>query len=84
VGEPAAALAGVTLPVHVLHGRHDSLIPFSEGLRLRDALPADTWSRATITRLFGHSGEESLLAALRSVRELPAFLGALRRALRMV
>ena len=83
-GEPAAALARVTLPVHVLHGRHDSVIPFSEGLRLRDALPANTWSKATITSLFGHSGEESLLAALGSARELPNFLLALRGVLRLV
>jgi pimeloyl-ACP methyl ester carboxylesterase len=83
-GEPLEALARVTLPVHVLHGRNDILIPFSEGLRLRDALPASTWSRATITRLFGHSGEESFGAALRSARELPDFLGALRSVLRLV
>jgi pimeloyl-ACP methyl ester carboxylesterase len=84
VGEPAAVLAGVTHPVHVLHGRHDRLIPFSEGLRLRDSLPATTWSRATITRLFGHSGENNLSAALGSLRELPLFLSALRSVLRLV
>ena len=83
-GEPLEALGRVTRPVHILHGRNDRLIPFSEGLRLRDALPAGTSARATITRLFGHSGEESFLAALRSMRELPDFLGALRSVLRIV
>ncbi len=84
LGEPAGVLAEVTHPVHVLHGRHDNLIPFSEGLRLRDSLPAATWSRATITRLFGHSGQNNLAAALGSLRELPVFLAALRSVLRLV
>ena len=84
LGEPAGVLAGVTHPVHVLHGRYDTLIPFSEGLRLRDSLPSATWSRATITRLFGHSGENNFSAALRSARELPQFLAALRSVLRLV
>lgn len=84
LGEPERAFGGVARPVHVLHGRYDALIPFSEGLRLRNALPASTWSRATVTRLFGHSGEESYAAALRSARELPRFLQALRGILRLV
>jgi pimeloyl-ACP methyl ester carboxylesterase len=83
LGDPVEALAGVTQPVHVLHGRNDVVIPYTEGLRLRAALPADTWSRVTVTRLFGHSGE-TLAGALRSARELPRFLGALRGVLRLV
>jgi hypothetical protein len=84
LAEPAQAFAAVARPVHVLHGRHDALIPFSESLRLRAALPQGTWSRATVTRLFGHSGEESYAAALRSARELPRFLRALQGLLRLV
>jgi dienelactone hydrolase len=83
-GEPARALQDVARPVHVLHGRHDTMIPFTEGLRLRAALPDATWSRATVTGLFGHSGEQSYTAALRSARELPRFLQALRSVLRLV
>jgi dienelactone hydrolase len=83
-GEPAEALAAVRLPVHVLHGRHDRLIPFSEGMRLGAALPAGTWSRTTITRLFGHSGESGLASALRSAWELPRFVAALRGVLRLI
>jgi pimeloyl-ACP methyl ester carboxylesterase len=82
--EPARALEGVARPVHVLHGRHDVVIPFTEGLRLRAALPTGTWSRATVTRLFGHSGEQSFSATLRSARELPRFFQALRGVLRLV
>lgn len=82
--EPGPALTAVEHPVHVLHGRHDNLIPFSEGLRLKSALPEDTWSKATITGLFAHSGQGSLTSVLRMAGELPAFLGALRGVLRLV
>jgi pimeloyl-ACP methyl ester carboxylesterase len=81
--EPRAALAGVRHPVHLLHGRHDHLIPFSESLRLRDTLQPDVESRATITRLFGHSVQDSP-SLLRAVRETPPFLRALRGVLRLV
>jgi pimeloyl-ACP methyl ester carboxylesterase len=83
-GEPSEALANVSRPVHVLHGRRDTVIPFSEGLRLRAALPSSTWSRVTVTSLFGHAGEGSPAAAMRSARELPSFLRALRGVLRLV
>jgi len=83
-GEPRELLADVRRPVHVLHGRNDSVIPFSEGLRLGAALPPSTRSRVTVTSLFGHVGEGSMAATLRSARELPAFLGALRGVLRLV
>jgi pimeloyl-ACP methyl ester carboxylesterase len=82
--EPLQALSSVALPVHVLHGRHDRLIPYSEGLRLKEALPRGTRSTATITRLFGHSGEGARPSPLRAVRELALFFGALRRVLGLV
>lgn len=82
--EPMGALAEVDLPVHILHGRYDSLIPFSEGLRLHRALPVRTQSSATITRLFGHSGEGSRPTLARAITELPQFFAALRRVLALV
>jgi pimeloyl-ACP methyl ester carboxylesterase len=82
--EPAAALEHVRLPVHVLHGRYDNLIPYSEGLRLQASLPKETWSTVTITRLFGHSGQSSLRSVVRTLGELPVFLQALRRVLGLV
>jgi len=82
--EPGPALARVGLPVHLLHARHDNLIPYSEGLRLRECLPESTWSRVTITRLFGHSGQNSFPSLARALRELPTFFAALRRVLRLV
>jgi pimeloyl-ACP methyl ester carboxylesterase len=83
-GDPGPALAGVRRPVHVLHGRYDRLIPFSEALRLSAALPTRARVRATITRLFGHSGEHTRPSVLRGLTELPRFLAALRGVLRVV
>jgi pimeloyl-ACP methyl ester carboxylesterase len=82
--EPGPALARVQLPVHLLHARHDNLIPYSEGLRLREYLPESTRSRVTITRLFGHSGQSSFPSLARALHELPTFFSALRRVLRLV
>ena len=82
--EPHQALGEVERPVHLLHGRRDHLIPFSESLRLRDALPPDTPSEMTITRLFGHSAQDSFPSMLRAAREVPVFFAALRRVLRLV
>jgi len=82
--EPAGALASVRRQVHVLHGRRDHLIPFSEGMRLHDTLPAPTRSRLTVTGLFGHSAQDPLASLLRSVSEAPRFLRALDQALALV
>jgi dienelactone hydrolase len=82
--DPHAALAEVRHPVHLLHGRRDHLIPFSESLRLRQALPADTPAQITVTRLFGHSAQDSFPSFLKAVREVPVFLSALRKVLRRV
>jgi pimeloyl-ACP methyl ester carboxylesterase len=78
------ALGDVGRPVHLLHGRRDHLIPFSESLRLRDALPANTPSEMTITRLFGHSAQDSFPSMIRAAREVPVFFAALRRVLKLV
>lgn len=82
--EPSGALAAVRHPVHLLHGRRDHLIPFSETLRLRAALDRAPSARVTVTRLFGHSAQDSFPSALRALREVPVFALALRRVLRLV
>jgi dienelactone hydrolase len=82
--DPVEALAEVTLPVHILHGRHDHLIPFTEGLRIREALSPESRSFATVTRLFGHSAQDPFPSPLQTVREVPVFLNALGRILTLV
>ena len=82
--DPARALARVDRPVHVLHGRHDRLIPFTEGLRIRSKLPPTTWSRATVTRLFGHSSQDPFPGRLEGITEAAVFLNALSGVLGLV
>ena len=82
--EPGDRLAEVRCPVHLIHGRNDHLIPFSEGLRLAAALPPEAHARSTVTPLFGHSSQDAFPGPLRSLREGYIFLRALRSMLGMV
>jgi len=76
--DPRDALGQVERPVHILHGRGDALIPFSEAYRLRDSLPDSERHRVTVTRIFGHSSQDAL-SVRHAVREVPAFAVALAR-----
>lgn len=73
--DPTAALAEVTGPVHLLHGRMDHLIPYTEGERLRAALTGADRT-LTVTRLFGHSAQDPF-PLVRAVVEVPRFARAL-------
>lgn len=77
--DPAQSLSKVACPIHILHGRFDHLIPFSEGLRLREALPPQTNAHATVTRLFGHSAQDPFPSPLQALREVPLLFTALGR-----
>jgi pimeloyl-ACP methyl ester carboxylesterase len=76
--EPKAALAGVRVPTRLIHGRGDRLIPFTESLRLRDALPAAARGGLTVTGLFNHSADRSPIGLADRVREGLIMLGAIR------
>lgn len=82
--EPTPLLADVPGPVHLLHGRRDHLIPFTELMRLRDALPQGARVRASVTRLFGHSAQDPLPGWREAPREASTFLRALSRVLSVV
>lgn len=79
--DPSNGLATASVPVHLIHGRHDHLIPFTETLRLRDLIDPDTEVRTTITGLFAHSTQERWGSAPRAVREMAKFAKALAGAL---
>jgi dienelactone hydrolase len=80
--DPTEAFRRVEADVHILHGRRDHLIPFTESLRLAEALTrAD--SRLTVTRLFGHSSQERVPIGA-ALTELPAFVRALSDVLTIV
>lgn len=80
--DPTEAFGRVEAEVHILHGRRDHLIPFTESLCLAEALTrAD--SRLTVTRLFGHSSQERVPVGA-ALTEVPAFVRALSDVLTMV
>jgi pimeloyl-ACP methyl ester carboxylesterase len=84
--DPLPGLGPIPVPVHLLHGRGDVLIPWSETERI-DALirPRTPTIHTTITGLFAHSGDlggdRGLRALARRAREGARFVGALRRIL---
>ncbi len=81
--DPARWLHEVQVPVHLIHGREDHLIPFTETLRLQEALPAAP-TRATITGLFAHSEGKRIASAVGQAAEGMRFLNALRAILASV
>ena len=66
-------------PVHLIHGRSDHLIPFTETLALERRLRKRTDVTATVTGLFAHSHESGRSAA--RLREAARFFAALRGAM---
>jgi pimeloyl-ACP methyl ester carboxylesterase len=55
--EPTSFLKDISVPVRLVHGRGDRLIPFSESLRLAEAFPDTADVRVYLTNLFSHSQE---------------------------
>lgn len=80
--DPTEAFARVDGEVHILHGRRDHLIPFTESQRLEQAL-GRAECRLTVTRLFGHSGQERFPVAA-AFTEIPRFAKALSDVLTVV
>ncbi|MDH3271331.1 MAG: hypothetical protein OEN56_08375 [Gemmatimonadota bacterium] len=79
--DPTDAFGTVEGEVHILHGRRDHLIPFTEALRL-DQVVERARSRLTVTRLFGHSAQERL--ELGALADIPGFSKALHDVLTLV
>jgi len=77
--DPANALAGVSLPTRLIHGRGDRLIPFTEGLRLHESLPSQARRGLTVTAMFHHSKDTAparlTTRALESLKLLRAIHG---------
>jgi len=82
--EATRSFGAVGGPVHILHGRQDHLIPFSEAFRLRDALPAEAVAGATVTSLFGHSTQDPFPGLIDGARETVSFFRALAGVLGVV
>ena len=82
--DPADRLGEVRVPVRLMHGRSDALIPFTETLRMERALAGTTEVRASVTRLFAHTHEDDFAGIVGRARESGRFVRFLGSALRMV
>jgi hypothetical protein len=79
--DPIARIDTITVPVRLLHGKGDVLIPFTETLALADHLrPRTADLKVGITGLFAHSGGRGGHSGVWSrIREGIQFLRVLRR-----
>jgi len=79
--DPIARIERITVPVRLLHGKGDVLIPFTETLALADQLGPRTLDlKVGITGLFAHSGGNGNHAGVwPRIRESFQFLRVLRR-----
>ncbi len=82
--EPLPRIRGIGVPVRLLHGRGDRLIPFTETLRAGRMLGPRTADLTTrVTALFAHSGGEAAGGPLSRAREGVRFVEALRKIFEM-
>ena len=85
--EPANWVNAVSRPVHLIHGRDDPLIPFTETRRLASLLRATQPAGNvfdTVTPLFAHSSEHDGMGVLSRAWESVALARALARILASV
>jgi hypothetical protein len=67
------------VPIRILHGRTDVLIPFTESLHMEKALaPLSRDTTVRVTGLFSHSGEERSGGPLSRGREGLRLLDGMR------
>jgi len=67
--DPMPWIERIHVPVHLVHGREDPTIPYSETLRMAPVLREHTAVRATVTRLLSHAGDGAPLGRLEWVGE---------------
>jgi dienelactone hydrolase len=74
-------LRALDIPTILLHGRNDTLVPFSETLRLAAAMPPSTRRDVTVTPLLGHAKMEG---AATPWHDPPALAADTRRFVRAI
>lgn len=83
--DPTPFLPRATVPTLIAHGRDDRLVPYTESLRLADALPRELLRGCTITALFEHSGgTRHGLGPIGLAREGWRFVSVLHRILTLI
>lgn len=76
--DPVTDADRIEAPVHVIHGRDDDVIPWSEAHALRDALAPHTDVRVSITGLYGHTGAGGRPGVADVAREVATMLGMVK------
>lgn len=76
--DPRDGLAKLSLPVRLIHGRGDRVVPFTESLRLREHLADEAEASVTITGLFAHSADHQPPTLGERIREGATLFGAMR------
>ena len=82
--DPTPYLPDVHVPVFLAHGREDRLMPWTELVRLRRALPDEVVQASGITSLFSHSFGERWLPTPSTIAEAVRFVRLMRRMLRLI
>ncbi len=82
--DAAPYLGRIRVPIFLAHGRGDRLIPWTEMVRLRRALPADRIASSGVTSLFAHSGGERRIPSPGTAIEAARFLRLMRRMLGLI
>ena len=82
--DPGPRLGQVPVPVFLAHGRGDRLIPWTELVRLRRAIPGRVLRHAGITSLFSHSFGEKRLPTPRAAWEAVRFARLIHRMIHLV
>lgn len=82
--DPGPHLPAVPVPVFLAHGRNDRLIPWTEMVRLRRALPPHMVAGSEVTGLFAHSVGERRFPTPATAAEAARFLRLMHRMLRLI
>jgi pimeloyl-ACP methyl ester carboxylesterase len=72
--DPPRHMKDVRVPVRLIHGRGDRLIPFTETLRLAESFHEETPKRVYLTGLFSHSQRDEGNALFGEIGEMSRFL----------
>jgi len=82
--DPKSEFGQMRVPIHLFHGRGDRLVPYTESLRFRKALPKDLVAKVTVTRLFAHSAALRPSSVAARVREGMIFFRSVQSMLNSV
>jgi len=67
--DPKLGLGRMRVPIHLFHGRGDRLVPYTETLRFKKALPNNLSAKVMVTRLFAHSADHRPSSVATRMRE---------------